>query len=299
MKQEYKNNNLLYFVLIMIALEAILFSIGNFKLNTVLLKEENRIINIQNKFAGISVQAKAFSVYNINTGLEIYGRNQNISLPLASLAKTMTVIVSLANHEPGSIILISPDAIRQAGDYGFFTNEKWKIEDLAKFTLIGSANDGAYALSGNNNDFIEEMNKKAKKIGMENTLFLNPTGLDIVGVEVGSPAKVGAYASAFDANIMAAYALKIRPNIFSSTVLPEINLKSESGYSHNIKNTDIVLHKIPNLRFSKTGYTNLTGGNLTIIFEDKSGHEIAITVLGSTIESRFSDMEKLVNVLYL
>lgn len=298
MKQGYKENNLLFFILIIIALEAILFSIGNFKLNNIFLNEENKITRIQNILAGIPVQAKAFSIYDVDLNREIYGKDQNEPLPLASLVKTMTVIVALANHKPGSIIVLSPGAINQAGDYGLFANEKWKMEDLAKFTLIGSANDGAYALFQNKDDFLNKMNSEAKKIGMENALFLNPTGLDINNLEIGLPMQAGAYASALDANIMAIYALKARPDIFSATILPEINLKSESGFNHNIKNTDIVLHKIPNLYFSKTGFTNLTGGNLTIIFKNKIGHEIAVTVLGSTLDGRFSDIENLVNVLY-
>jgi D-alanyl-D-alanine carboxypeptidase len=56
---------------------------------------------------------------------------------------------------------------------------------------------------------------------------------------------------------------------------------------------------MPNILFSKTGYTVLAGGNLTIIFKDKMKHDIAITVLGSTISGRFSDMEKLVNISQL
>ena len=50
--------------------------------------------------------------------------------------------------------------------------------------------------------------------------------------------------------------------------------------------------------FSKTGNTTLAGGNLTIIFKNKIGHNMAITLLGSTEEGRFSDMEKLVEIAY-
>ncbi len=291
MEQLYNKNYFLFFILIILALEASLFFIGNNKLNTSFLNEENKIVQIQNMLASVPVQAKAYSVYDITLNRELYGKDQNEMLPFASLAKTMTVLIALADHEPGSILIISQNAINQDGDYGFFINEKWKIEDLAKFTLVGSVNDGAYALSENKSDFIERMNIKARKIGMENALFLNSTGLDIDGE------KAGAYASALDANIMAIYALKAHPEIFSATVLPEINLKSESGSNHDIRNTDLVLHKIPNLYFSKTGFTSLAGGNLTIIFRNKEGHMIAITVLGSTLDGRFSDMEKLVNTL--
>ena len=80
--------------------------------------------------------------------------------------------------------------------------------------------------------------------------------------------------------------------------MPEINLKSESGFEHNFKNTNILIGKIPNLLFSKTGFTEIAGGNLVVIFKDKGGREIAVTLLGSTFDGRFADMEKIVNILY-
>ena len=96
---------------------------------------------------------------------------------------------------------------------------------------------------------------------------------------------------------MASYAIKSRPEIFRATSWPEISLKSESGVVHSIKNTDVVVENIPNLLFSKTGNTILAGGNLSVVFKNKDGHEIAITVLGSSAAGRFTDMEKLVNAL--
>jgi len=290
--KENKNNKILILLLIIFALEAILFSVGNFKINYVLEKETQEEVNIKNKFSQIEVIAKAVSVYDIDTNTEIYGKNQNEILPIASLVKTMTVLVALDEYKTKQIITINPNALSQFGDYGLLSYEKWDIKDLAKFTLIGSSNDGAYALVGDSKDFLEKMNIKAKKIGMENFSFLNFTGLDM------NEAKAGAFASAKDVNIMASYALRAYPDVFNATVLPEITLKSQVGFVHNIKNTNLILDKIPNVLFSKTGFTTLVGGNLTIIFRNKDGHRMAITVLGSTQDGRFSDMEKLVNVFY-
>ncbi|MFA6523998.1 MAG: serine hydrolase [Candidatus Paceibacterota bacterium] len=285
-------NSILLFILIIFALEAILFSIGNNKLNNISKNEEQKIVNIKNALTNVQVYAKAVSVYDIDSNIEIYGKNQNEKLPLASLIKTMTVLVALDDYRTNPTITIEPDALKQFGDFGFLLYEKWDVKNLAKFTLVASANDGAYALVGDSKNFLERMNSKARRIGMENFSFLNFTGLDF------DEQRAGAYASAKDANIMAIYALKAHPDVFSATVLPEISLKSQVGFVHNIKNTNIILNKIPNILFSKTGFTTLVGGNLTIIFKNKDGYRIAITVLGSTQDGRFSDMEKLVNVLY-
>lgn len=281
---------------------AIFFFVGNFNSNESfrLAKEASVIksITLQN----IPVEAKAVSVYDITENKKIYGKNDETILPIASLAKIMTVIIGLNGHKTDNIVYVSQNAVDQTGDFGIFANEKWKISDVAKFTLVVSANDGAFTLAQNSDDFLEKMNSKARKIGMENTSFYNFTGLDLDLEKAGLPAgvltKAGALATAQDVNIMAIYALKTEPKIFSVTTMPEINLKSESGFIHNFKNTNTIINKIPNLLFSKTGNTLIAGGNFTIIFKNKNEHQIAITILGSTLDGRFSDMEKIMDVLY-
>jgi len=290
-----EKNNYLFVILIILALEAILFSVGNDKLNLAFLNKENELAKVQNILANIPIQAKAFSIYDETSGRKIYGRSDEIEMPIASLAKIMTVVIALNGNNSENIVSISANAIKQLGDYQFYVDEKFKISDLAKFILIGSANDGAYALaenSGNTKNFLEKMNEKGRKIGMENTLFFNFTGLDI------DEGFAGAYASAQDVNIMALYALKAHPEIFGASILPEIYIRSESGAEHNIKNINTILDKIPNILFSKTGLTSLAGGNLTVIYKNTYGHIIAITVLGSTERGRFSDVEQIVDALY-
>jgi len=290
--EELRKNRFFVLIIAIVALEAILFSTGNFKLN-----EEERLkreadTRINASLQNIEIEAKALSVYDITENKKIYGRNDAVAMPLASLAKTMTVIVTLNNHSENDVVLISKDALRQAGDYGLWIGEKWEVGDLAKFTLLASANDGAYALAGNDNSFLEKMNDKAQRIGMDNTLFLNFTGLDL---DLG---QAGAFASAEDANAMAVYGLRAYPEIFSTTAISEINLNSVSGFVHNFKNTNTIIRKIPSLLFSKTGYTEIAGGNLTVVFQDRKGHYLAVTILGSSFLGRFSDMERIVETLY-
>ena len=295
-----KENNILYFILFVFILLLIFVISGNNKLDIQFIKQENKIKEIQNVLEDTPIEAKAVSIYDETFNIKIYGKYDEEKLPIASLAKIITVAVVLNNSKLDDVISISRDAIKQEGDYGLFVNEKIKIGDLAKFILIGSSNDGVYALAESQNInntknsdlFLEKINEKARKIGMEDSLFFNFTGLDVDEVFAG------AYASAQDVNIMALYALKAYPRIFSASIMPEIDIISESGFQHNIKNTNIILDKIPNILFSKTGYTPLAGGNLVIIYKNKYDHDIAITVLGSTIDGRFTDMEKIVDTLY-
>ena len=243
----------------------------------------------EQKLAAVPVQAKAVSIYDVTTDTELYGKNQNIPLPLASLAKSLSISVALNNYKTDDTVYISKNALAQDGDFGLFLNEKWNVDDLAKFSLIESANDGAYAISENDPNILNEINARAEQIGMQHALFLNTTGLDL------DQTHAGVFASAQDANLMASYALQAWPDIFSATTLPSALFKSESGFAHTAKNTDIILNQIPNIIFSKTGYTDIAGGNLTVIFKNKTGDEIAVTVLGSTFDGRFSDMANLVN----
>ncbi len=305
MNTETHSKPLLILLVVILAIEGYFFTSSNLKLNNEFAKQEQELQNLEVALGSLPIVARAISVYDVEGNFEIYGKNADMPLPIASLAKSMTVAVALARENKDKIVYLSPSSISQFGDFGLFANEKWKLGDLAKLTLIASANDGAYMLGERGGlSFLSRMNTKAQKIGMEHTAFSNYTGLDIISngneetpVEERD-ATVGAYASATDANIMAMYALRAQPEVVSATTKPEITLVSDSGFTHTYKNTNLILDKIPNILFSKTGFTELAGGNLTVIFENKNGVKFAVTVLGSTMDERFTDMEKIVNVLY-
>lgn len=290
--EENKKNLFLLLVIGILILEAGFYYKANVEINNQIKIEAENKVAIEKSLENIPVEAKAVSAYNISKGEKIFGINDSLPLPLASLAKTMTVVVSLNNHELGDVVYIPLSALAEKGDYGMFGNEKWYLSDLAKSTLVASVNDGASALTAGNSQFIQNMNDKAKRLGMRNTSFLNPTGLDI------DTTNAGGFISAEDANALASYAFRAYPQIFSATTLSELKVVSLSGFTHDFKNTNTIVDKIPNLLFSKTGFTDIAGGNLTVIFKNSRGEEIAVTVLGSTYNGRFTDMQKLVDTLY-
>lgn len=302
MEEHRSHKGALIFLILVSAVAAFFFWQGNQNIEEKLLEEEARAKKVEMTLAALGLEAKAVSVYDITESRKIYGKDDELPMPLASLAKTMTVALAVNNFQAGEVISISEEAIREAGDYGLLLHEKWKVEDLAKLTLISSANDGARALSEGDPEFVKKMNEKAQKIGMEQSFFLNATGLDVKNTGSSLPAEAsaqaGAFASAFDANLLASYGMRTRPEIFKVTTESEITLTSLSDFEHTFKNTDIIIEKIPNLLFSKTGFTEVAGGNLTVVFVNKDGHLVAITVLGSSFEGRFTDMEKIVDALY-
>lgn len=239
----------------------------------------------------LELLAKAVSVYDLTSNKKIYGKNDDMIMPWASLVKTMTIIVALENNQNKEIIISKNTESGAQGDF-LKKDEIWDLSDLAKFTLVLSSNGGAEALAQTDSYFLNKMNQKALQMGLLNTKFLNVTGLDL------QENQAGAYGTASEANQLAIYAFKKYPEIFGDTVLKNMSLESKSNFVHNIENTNLIIDKIPNILFSKTGFTNLAGGNLTIIFTNANRHDIAISVLGSTMTGRFVDMEKIINTLY-
>ncbi|MES2416132.1 MAG: hypothetical protein V4504_00295 [Patescibacteria group bacterium] len=257
-----KENRLLFCIVILLLIEGVLFGAH--------LHEKKETLRIQNeikaqkkyelsqKISKLSLEAKAISIYDVNDKDFVYGQNENLALPLASLTKTMTVLITFQEKEKTVNLL-----------------------NLARFTMVSSSNEGAVELSLGIDNLIGKMNRKANEIGMTNTIFYNQTGLDI------DETHAGAYGSAKDANILALYAFNT-DNFFLSTT----DLEADK-----IPNTNLLLSKVPNILFSKTGHTELAGGNLTIIWKNKNGETFVITILSSSKEARFTDMEKIINVL--
>lgn len=284
-----ERERLLFVMLFFFYFMAISFWAENSKLELILELEQKKDEVAKSLLDNLDVKAKAVSIYNVTKNKKIYQKNDDVKMPIASIAKIMTIIISQGEKSVDTITM-SKNAIKQNGNSKLVLKEKWNKEELSKLTLIASLNDGAYALSEIDKDFVNKMNNKAKRLGMTQTFFLNPTGLDIGG-------KIGASASAEDINIMASFALRSHPDIFKATTLPEMSANSESGGSHLVKNTNTIIEKIPNLLLSKTGFTDNAGGSLVIIFKNTDDEEIAITILGSTFEGRFSDMEKILNMI--
>lgn len=265
------------------------------------LKEYLSALSIPNPFAGISLEAEVAYVIDVETGELLYGLHEERSVPIASITKIMTALVALEILPEGEVITMPKVALEEAGDNGLYWNEEWLLSDLIEFMLIGSSNDAAQAialaveekLGDNFNEspelFIVRMNEKAREIGLTKTKFLSVTGLDISSTEAG------AYGSAKDTALLAAYALKHHPEIFKVTANQTASFTSLSGFTHIIENTNPTLGVLPNVISSKTGLTQLAGGNLVVAIQNGSHNPFIISVLGSSESGRFSDIEKLIS----
>lgn len=278
----------------------IIFTGGNQNSNLVYIDDE--IIYKHNYFEDISLEAKAVFVWDVNRQEALYNLNEEAQLPLASLTKLMTAITANEILPESAIITIDKDALLKDGDSGLLENERWGFEDLIKFTLMVSSNDGASAIAGvagllksnfpvkaeSEKAFVRAMNLKAKEVGLTQTYFINPTGLDT------NEAVSGAYGSARDVARLLEYAIINNSEIVEDTRESEVKFISLSNINHTAANTNSVTDSVPGLIASKTGFTDLAGGNLVIAFDAGLNHPIIISILGSTQEGRFRDVGKLV-----
>lgn len=249
-------------------------------------------------FDSLEILAQGAIVVDLNTDKILYQKSAGEPLPLASITKLMTALVASEVIEDGAIVSISQSAIDQAGESGLKVGEQFSYQSLSDLVLLTSSNDGAYALSayvGGSFDpdspdeaFVKAMNVRAKELGLSQTSFRNPTGLDI------SITEAGAYGSARDVATLLEYIIETSPALLESTTYTGANIYSTGGALHIADNTNYVVDAIPHAIASKTGYTTLAGGNLVVAFEVGLNRPVIVVVLGSTHQGRFSDMLKLV-----
>lgn len=249
-------------------------------------------------YADISLAAQSAIVVDVRKGEVLYSKNPEITLPLASVTKLMTGLLARELISQGSNIAITDKAVKQDGDSGLRSGESFHYEELSDLTLLTSSNDGAYALAAaagkllDESDpavaFVKAMNIRAKELGLEDTYFRNPTGLDLTETESG------AYGSASDIAKLLAYITDNYPELLEATTIDGGVVYNNLGEGHIVKNTNRVVNNIPGLIGSKTGYTELAGGNLAVAFDASVNRPIVVVVLGSTHQGRFVDVLQLV-----
>lgn len=256
--------------------------------------EKVQIISVKsiprNYFINDHLEAKGVVVLDARTDKILFEKNPNTALPLASLTKIMTALVADESLPKDSEVIIDQSSLAVDGESGFKENQKWKFNDLLHLTLLKSSNDGAHAIANavssiDNVSFQDKMNEKAKELDLSSMRFNNESGLDLENTN-----QAGGYGSAMDMAKLMQYILNNKADLLEITKNDLWNFKSLDNTFYQVKNTDLVVDKIPGILASKTGYTLLAGGNLTVAFDVGLNHPIIIVVLGSSWDGRFSDV---------
>lgn len=246
------------------------------------------------KTAGVEdfdVPCKAAFLIEENSGRELYRKNCDERMPMASITKIMTVILVMESLDSGKIKLsdvvpISKHAFDMGGSQIWLEpGEVFTVEELLKAVVVSSANDAAVALAefvgGSEEIFCDMMNKKAEELGMKNTHFVNACGLDAENH----------YSSARDVSIMARELMK-HENIYNYTTIWMDYLRNGQT---QIVNTNKLLRSYSGITGLKTGTTS--GAGICICATAKrDGLSLIAVVLGSPSSAeRFSAARKLLD----
>jgi len=247
----------------------------------------------------LDLQTKAAISVKINeVGREkiLFRKNIDQPLPIASLTKLMTAVIVLENSEDDSLskkVIVSPKAASQE-DVPVFGNlksgDKLSVKKLLELMLIYSSNDAAWALFEviGQEYFVEKMNQKAEILGLENTHFVNPTGLDPENLLYNlDNLDYFNYSTARDLVKLAQYILKEHPLIF------EISRKEPL---YLIKDGIFDLFFTQEVIGGKTGYTDEAGGCILFVFKNDEGNLFINVILGTpSASARIAEMQKLID----
>jgi D-alanyl-D-alanine carboxypeptidase (penicillin-binding protein 5/6) len=241
----------------------------------------------------LELDAKAALSLRVNyVGRErfVFSKSPNEKLPIASITKLMTALVVFENPADYNLdrkVTVSKAAAGQ-DDVPLFgnlkTGEIYTVKDLLGMMMYYSSNDAAYALADvvGVDKFTNLMNSKAVSLGLANTHFVNPNGLDGNGMDVNT-------SSAADLVALARYIIKAQPGIFVFSLTPG-PYASENG----IFNVALGGGRV--LAGGKTGFTDIAGGCMLLAFRDEKNNYYFNVLLGSlSSPDRVVQMQKLVD----
>ena len=223
----------------------------------------------------------------------LFEKNSSEELPIASLTKLITAVVALEFYKETEQITISKDAVGQLAKTGFLKQgEVLSLDNTLHSMLIESSNDAAYAITElvGKDGFVDLMNIFSHDIGMNNSYFYNPNGLDPDDLDMQEN-EIN-HSTVLDLTKLSKYLLKKYPQIFEISSKENYNIYLENGgFHHTVYNTNSLIWELDNIIGSKTGLTDRAGGCLLTILENKDSIIINI-VLNS--KDRFNDMRKLI-----
>lgn len=225
------------------------------------------------------------------TGTVLYAKNEEEKLPIASITKIMTSLLVFEAIYSGKItydeiVTVSDHAAQMGGSQVYLEpNEQMSVRDLMKAMMISSANDATVALAehvaGSVETFVGMMNNRASQLGMTNTYFKNPHGLD----------EEGHYSCARDVAYMTRELLSHKGVTDFTTVWMDTIRDGAFGLS----NTNKLIRYYNGATGMKTGFTNAAGFCLSGTAMRDGLHLIAVVLGGETSNERFGTVKKMLD----
>lgn len=255
------------------------------------IMQNNNFVYADDKF---DLTSKSAILMDYNSQTIIFEKDKDKKLPIASMVKLMTIYITFQNLETGKItyeqeFTSSEHASGMGGSQVFidpFVN--YSVKDLLRSVIMASANDASVALaegiSGSESEFVDLMNKTAKKLGMENTLYVNSTGLP-------APEQ---YSTAYDCAILLKNLLKYDDYHKFSTIWMD-SLTHPSGRKTELVNTNKLIRYYDGCDGGKTGSTSEAGYCLTSSAKRNNMRLISVVIGAKTGKDRFKESTNLFN----
>ncbi|MCL5970079.1 MAG: D-alanyl-D-alanine carboxypeptidase [Patescibacteria group bacterium] len=231
--------------------------------------------------------AKSALVYDLATGKVLYEKNPKIRLPMASLTKVMAAVIGIENQKKNDEYLVSKESLVGENSMGLTEGERLRLEDLLYGLILNSGNDAAEVIaqnySGGKKAFVKAMNDKAKALGLNDTNFTNPSGLEGDGEQ---------YTTAYDLLVITNYAFKY-PLFTKVAATFEENIQASTDHkAYYLQNETNLLSTYPGVKGVKTGFTPEAELCLITYLEHKN-HKIIAVLLGSN--NRRAEMKELLD----
>ncbi|WP_070121590.1 D-alanyl-D-alanine carboxypeptidase family protein [Bacillus marinisedimentorum] len=251
----------------------------------------------ENKSLDLADNAESAVLMERDSGKIMFEKNADKELPPASMTKIMTMLLVMEAMENGELkmdetVRTSDYAASMGGSQIFLEpGEEMTVRDLLKGVAIASGNDASVALAervaGSEDAFVEQMNKRAKELGLKNSAFKNVTGL---------PAE-GHYSSANDMAVIAKELLKY-DKVIEFTGTYEDYLREDTDKKFWLVNTNRLVKFYPGVDGLKTGYTNEAKYCLTATAKRDGMRVIAVVMGAPTPKERNRQVSKMLDYAF-
>lgn len=255
------------------------------------------VMKIMNNTSVTDLKAKGAILIDCNTGTTILEKNCQEKLPIASVTKIMSMLLLMEAIDAGVVsydtkVKVSEHSWSMGGSQVWLEpGEVFTVDELLKAVAIHSANDAtvalAEAIAGSEDAFVAMMNQRAKELGMENTNFLDCSGLT----------DVGHFSCAYDIAVMSRELLLKHPEITEYTTIWHTKFRENVPGKNpvSLDNTNKLIHYYEGTIGLKTGVTGAAGFCLTAAVV-RNGQQLISVVLGEPdSNTRFAESRKLLD----
>jgi D-alanyl-D-alanine carboxypeptidase (penicillin-binding protein 5/6) len=234
------------------------------------------------------ITAQSIMMYDLTTDKPLYEREVDVRRPMASLTKIMTAVITLENKRSDNRYVVRDNDIVGEDSMGVEAGEVLTQEELLYGLMLPSGNDAAEVLANNypkgRVEFIKAMNDKARALGLKDTQFSNPSGLQGDGTQ---------YTTAHDLLILTRYALEHYPLFAQIVATPTYDIpQTDTHKAYTLANETNLLTTYQGVKGVKTGFTPEAGLCL-VTYIEYGDHKIIGVILNS--QNRRGEMKELLD----